>query len=69
MSPVADGSRFLFGHVVLMLVLDCIIYMLVALYMEQVLPGPYGTPKPWYFPLQRNFWFPNSKLEGKWFHL
>ncbi|KAJ2946031.1 hypothetical protein O0L34_g4949 [Tuta absoluta] len=60
-SPATESSRFLFGHVVVMLVLDCFVYMLVALYMEQVLPGPFGTPKPWYFPVQKKFWFPNRE--------
>ncbi|KAI8435958.1 hypothetical protein MSG28_004122 [Choristoneura fumiferana] len=46
---------------VIMLTLDCVLYMLVALYLEQVLPGPYGAPKPWYFLVQKSFWFPNSQ--------
>nr|QJX58398.1 truncated ATP-binding cassette sub-family A member 2 [Pectinophora gossypiella] len=55
-SPATDSSRFVFGHVVIMMALNCVLYMLIALYLEQVLPGPYGTPKPWYFFVQRQFW-------------
>ncbi|CAK1547174.1 unnamed protein product [Leptosia nina] len=62
-----DSNRFLFGHVVIMLVFNSVLYLLLALYFEQVLPGPWGTPKPWYFPVQKSFWFPkavdNSVLE------
>nr|XP_021189988.2 phospholipid-transporting ATPase ABCA3 [Helicoverpa armigera]XP_049699930.1 phospholipid-transporting ATPase ABCA3 [Helicoverpa armigera]XP_049699931.1 phospholipid-transporting ATPase ABCA3 [Helicoverpa armigera]WRX06183.1 ABCA2 [Helicoverpa armigera] len=60
-SPGTDTTRLVFGHVVIMLVVDCLIYMLITLYLEQVLPGPFGTPKPWYFPFQLQFWFPNYK--------
>ncbi|XP_072932012.1 phospholipid-transporting ATPase ABCA3-like [Epargyreus clarus] len=59
----SESSRFVFGHVVLMLCLDCVIYMLVALYLEQVLPGPFGAPKPWYFPLQKSYWFSSHKTD------
>lgn len=60
-SPSSDSSRFVFGHVILMLVFDSVLYMLIALYLEQVLPGPFGLPKPWYFPIQKSFWFPNNE--------
>lgn len=55
-SPSTDTTRFLFGHVIIMFVVDSAIYMLVALYLEQVLPGPLGTPQPWYFPFRLDFW-------------
>ncbi|XP_041978072.1 phospholipid-transporting ATPase ABCA1-like [Aricia agestis] len=53
-----DGGRLLFGHVIIILIADSILYMLIALYLEKVLPGPYGAPKPWYFPFQKSYWFP-----------
>ncbi|KAL4712265.1 hypothetical protein ACJJTC_004027 [Scirpophaga incertulas] len=55
-TPSVGSTRLLFGHVVIMLVVDCVLYMLIALYLEQVLPGPFGTPKRWYFLIQREFW-------------
>ncbi|CAG5059697.1 unnamed protein product, partial [Parnassius apollo] len=61
-SNTADSSRFVFGHVVVMLLVDSFVYMLIALYLEQVLPGPYGVPRPWYFPIQRDFWFPRRNI-------
>ncbi|XP_053608124.1 phospholipid-transporting ATPase ABCA1-like [Plodia interpunctella] len=65
MTSHSDDSRLLFGHVVIMLVVDCVLYMLVALYLEQVLPGPFGTPKPWYFFVQKNFWCYNKVSQGE----
>ncbi|KAF9424045.1 hypothetical protein HW555_000754 [Spodoptera exigua] len=62
-SPGTESARFVFGHVVIMLVVDCVLYMLITLYLEQVLPGPFGTPKRWYFPFQLRFWFPNYKSD------
>ncbi|XP_038212274.1 ATP-binding cassette sub-family A member 3-like [Zerene cesonia] len=59
-----DSNRFLFGHVVIMLAVNCVLYMLIALYLEQVLPGPWGTPQPWYFPFQKSFWFPSSVVNS-----
>ncbi|GBP54717.1 ATP-binding cassette sub-family A member 3 [Eumeta japonica] len=59
MTAPSTNEQFLFGHVVIMLVVDCVLYMLIALYLEKVLPGKYGVPHPWYFPVQPSFWFPD----------
>ncbi|GBP54702.1 ATP-binding cassette sub-family A member 3 [Eumeta japonica] len=59
MTAPSTNVQFLFGHVVIMLVVDCVLYMLIALYLEKVLPGKYGVPHPWYFPVQPSFWFPD----------
>ncbi|XP_068631845.1 phospholipid-transporting ATPase ABCA3-like [Battus philenor] len=61
-SVDAGSSRFVFGHVVIMLAIDCVIYMLIALYLEQVLPGPYGVSKKWYFFIQKDFWCHRSSF-------
>ncbi|RHY26011.1 hypothetical protein DYB32_007943 [Aphanomyces invadans] len=39
-----------------MLVLDTILYTALGLYLQEVLPQEYGTPRKWYFPLQVSFW-------------
>jgi len=46
-------SLFLF-QVFWMLCVDTVLYTLLAVYVEAVLPGDYGIPKPWYFPLTVN---------------
>ncbi|CAH4032669.1 unnamed protein product [Pieris brassicae] len=59
-SPVAYHDDFQPGHVVLMLIVDTIIYMTIALYIEKIRPGNYGVPLPWYFPFTKSFWLPNK---------
>ncbi|KAB0796441.1 hypothetical protein PPYR_10502 [Photinus pyralis] len=44
------------GYLMLMLSVDCVLYLLIALYVEAVFPGEYGVPKPWYFFVTRSFW-------------
>nr|XP_026488445.1 ATP-binding cassette sub-family A member 3-like [Vanessa tameamea] len=60
-TPVSYHDQFQPGHVALMLILDSILYMLVAIYVEKIRPGLYGVPLPWYFPFTKSFWCPNSK--------
>jgi ABC-type multidrug transport system ATPase subunit len=49
-----DG--FTAGSGMLMMFLDTVLYTVIALYLEQVLPSEYGVPKPWYFPCTSRFW-------------
>ncbi|KAK9882104.1 hypothetical protein WA026_018947 [Henosepilachna vigintioctopunctata] len=44
------------GLVFIMLIFDTFIYLLIALYVEAVIPGEFGVPKPWYFMFTRQFW-------------
>ena len=34
----------------MMLLLDSVIYILVTWYVDNIYPGEYGIPRPWYFP-------------------
>ncbi|CAG9584632.1 unnamed protein product [Danaus chrysippus] len=58
--PVSYHDQFQPGHVALMLVLDSILYMLIAVYVEKIRPGLYGVPLPWYFPFTKSFWCPDN---------
>ncbi|KAL0278552.1 UNVERIFIED_CONTAM: hypothetical protein PYX00_000345 [Menopon gallinae] len=49
-----DGMSMLL--VIAMMWLDCLIYLCLALYIENVFPGKYGTPLPYYYPFQRSYW-------------
>ncbi|XP_065775338.1 ATP-binding cassette sub-family A member 17-like [Muntiacus reevesi] len=51
------GGEFNFTQVLLMLLLDSVLYGLVAWYVEAIFPGEYGTPKPWYFFLMPSYWW------------
>eukprot|EP00397_Hematodinium_sp_SG-2012_P000174 GEMP01000174.1.p1 GENE.GEMP01000174.1~~GEMP01000174.1.p1 ORF type:complete len:2794 (+),score=654.50 GEMP01000174.1:281-8662(+) len=50
----AGGQRdntFNLAHVMAMLVVDIVLYQLLAWYVEQLFPGTYGVGKRWFFPL------------------
>ncbi|PAA80697.1 hypothetical protein BOX15_Mlig019968g3 [Macrostomum lignano] len=53
-----------FFLVILMLWVDSAILMLLTWYLEKLFPGPYGVPKPWYFPFLHSFWFGNTSKHG-----
>ena len=43
-------------EVIMMMYLDAVLYLLLALYIEQVFPGTYGVPKKFYFLFQKSYW-------------
>ena len=53
---VTVDQNFSFGQVLLMQVVDCILYGLLAWYIEGVFPGEYGIPKKFYFPFTKKYW-------------
>ncbi|XP_063224088.1 phospholipid-transporting ATPase ABCA3-like isoform X2 [Bacillus rossius redtenbacheri] len=55
-QPATQGDSVVFGHVLIFLVVDAVLYLLIALYVEAVYPGLYGVPKPWNFFLKKSFW-------------
>uniref|UniRef100_A0A8C3WSX6 ATP binding cassette subfamily A member 3 n=1 Tax=Catagonus wagneri TaxID=51154 RepID=A0A8C3WSX6_9CETA len=56
LSPVNVDDDFCFGQVLGMLLLDSVLYGLVAWYVEAVLPGQFGVPQPWYFFITPSYW-------------
>lgn len=62
-TSVTPDDELVLGHIFIMLLVDALIYLLLALYIEAVFPGEYGVPKPWYFPFQPSFWCENSHYE------
>uniref|UniRef100_A0A182MY51 ABC transporter domain-containing protein n=1 Tax=Anopheles dirus TaxID=7168 RepID=A0A182MY51_9DIPT len=52
----SDVDDINIGQMMLMLLGDAAIYMLIALYIEQVFPGDFGLAQPWYFPVTKRFW-------------
>ena len=53
---VYDG--FSYSHAMGMLLLDFVLYLVLALYFDQVLQGDYGVALPWHFPFQPSYWCP-----------
>ena len=45
------GENLAIGAVLTMLLFDSMLYFSLAYYLNAVVPGDYGTTKPWYFPL------------------
>ncbi|NXY75912.1 ABCAA protein, partial [Glareola pratincola] len=54
-SNLMEESYFLFSTYV-MLVFDSVLYMLLAMYFDKVLPGKYGIPDPPFFCLKPSYW-------------
>ncbi|XP_008940765.1 PREDICTED: ATP-binding cassette sub-family A member 10-like, partial [Merops nubicus] len=54
-SNLMDEAYFLFSTY-LMLVFDSVLYMLLAVYFDKVLPGKYGIPESPFFCLKPSYW-------------
>ncbi|CAM9094590.1 unnamed protein product, partial [Laminaria digitata] len=44
-------GRLPYVNMVLMLLVDAMLYFLLAWYLDQVIPSEFGTPRPWHFPI------------------
>jgi ATP-binding cassette subfamily A (ABC1) protein 1 len=49
---------------ILFMFADGVIYFIIAWYIDNVFPGKYGIPRPFYFFLQPSFWTGKSKRTG-----
>ena len=56
-----QNDEFNLMDVVKMMILDSVIYALLAWYIEAVFPGQYGLPRPVYFPFTKSYWLPNRR--------
>ncbi|KAM9281114.1 ATP-binding cassette sub-family A member 10-like [Morus bassanus] len=59
-SNLMEESYFLFLTYI-MLVFDSVLYMLLAMYFDKVLPGKYGIPAPPFFCLKPSYWMRSRK--------
>nr|XP_031543140.1 LOW QUALITY PROTEIN: ATP-binding cassette sub-family A member 3-like [Vicugna pacos] len=64
-TPASLDNNLVLGHMSGMLLLDAFLYGLVTWYIENVFPGQYGVPKPWYFFLMRSYWFGQPRIKRK----
>lgn len=44
-------DTFAVGFAMVMMIVSAVVYLVIALYVEQIKPGYYGVPRPWYFPI------------------
>ncbi|XP_074154864.1 glucosylceramide transporter ABCA12 [Sminthopsis crassicaudata] len=54
-SPVHDDTTS-FGWLCCLILIDSVIYFLIAWYVRNVFPGTYGVASPWYFPVLPSYW-------------
>ncbi|XP_037610037.1 ATP-binding cassette sub-family A member 5 isoform X1 [Sebastes umbrosus] len=59
-STLANGPHPLYVPM-LMLVLDCILYLLLAIYLDQVLPGEFGMRRSLVYFLKPSYWSKRRK--------
>uniref|UniRef100_H2LLX9 P-type phospholipid transporter n=1 Tax=Oryzias latipes TaxID=8090 RepID=H2LLX9_ORYLA len=62
-SPL-EGDEFSFLTSICMMVLDTVLYSVLAWYLDNVFPGQYGIGRPFYFPLLPCYWL-NKKNRKK----
>ncbi|XP_056149332.1 retinal-specific phospholipid-transporting ATPase ABCA4 [Lampris incognitus] len=68
-SPL-DGDMYSFLTSVYMMMLDAVLYGVLAWYLDNVFPGQYGIGRPFYFPFQASYWqkseasFPDMAAQG-----
>ncbi|XP_059210648.1 phospholipid-transporting ATPase ABCA1-like [Centropristis striata] len=51
-----EGDRYTFIVSIIMMLFDAVLYWVLTWYIENVFPGQYGIPKPWYFPFTASYW-------------
>lgn len=55
-QPLSVDENFNVGYTWVMLIVDSILYLGITLYVEQIYPGDFGVPEPWYFLFTKKFW-------------
>lgn len=63
-SPL-DKDSFNLVHCLIMLLGDALVLFILAWYIEAVMPGQYGIPRPWYFPLSPSYWLGRRDVKYK----
>uniref|UniRef100_A0A8C2JZG5 ATP-binding cassette, sub-family A (ABC1), member 3b n=1 Tax=Cyprinus carpio TaxID=7962 RepID=A0A8C2JZG5_CYPCA len=61
-EPVTVDDDFSLAQVLALLLLDSVLYALVAWYLEAVFPGEYGVPRPWYFFILPSYWCSSPRV-------
>ncbi|XP_031362237.2 ATP-binding cassette sub-family A member 10 [Lonchura striata] len=63
-SNLMGEAHFLFSTYIL-LVFDSVLYMLLALYFDKILPGKYGIPDPPLFFLKASYWMRSRRRSSR----
>ncbi|NXY02977.1 ABCAA protein, partial [Pteruthius melanotis] len=63
-SSLMEEAHFLFSTYIL-LVFDSVLYMLLALYFDKIVPGKYGIPDPPLFCLKASYWIKSRRRSSR----
>ncbi|XP_041350182.1 phospholipid-transporting ATPase ABCA3-like [Gigantopelta aegis] len=55
-EPASVDDNYSLLDSMLMLLGDSAIYFLITWYVDNVKPGEFGVPRPWYFPFTSSYW-------------
>ncbi|KAJ1200504.1 hypothetical protein NDU88_004328 [Pleurodeles waltl] len=55
-QPLEEAGAMNFGWASGMILIDSLIYFVAGWYFSNVIPGTFGSAKPWYFPLTVSYW-------------
>ncbi|XP_072399805.1 phospholipid-transporting ATPase ABCA3-like isoform X2 [Diabrotica undecimpunctata] len=61
-KPNTPDDTLSLGLIWVMIVINTIMYLLIALYVEGVFPGEYGVAQKWYFPFTKKYWCGNQNI-------
>lgn len=64
-SPYASENQLNLISVCFILLFDAFVYMMLTLYIEQIAPGEFGIPQPWYFVISPKYWLGDFKFFKK----
>lgn len=62
--PVSVDDSLTVGITMCFMLGTSVVYFLITLYIEQVLPGSYGVPQKWYFPFTAEYWCGVAEYNG-----
>ncbi|NXO00745.1 ABCA4 protein, partial [Rhinopomastus cyanomelas] len=63
-SPL-EGDEYSFLFSIKMMLFDAFLYGILSWYLDNVFPGNYGLPQPWYFPVQESYWLGSRNTEAE----
>ncbi|RMC08477.1 hypothetical protein DUI87_14721 [Hirundo rustica rustica] len=63
-SPL-EGDEYSFLLSIKMMLFDAFLYGILSWYLDNVFPGDYGLPQPWYFPVLESYWLSSRSPEAE----
>nr|XP_026646313.1 retinal-specific ATP-binding cassette transporter [Zonotrichia albicollis] len=63
-SPL-EGDEYSFLFSINMMIFDAFLYGVLSWYLDNIFPGDYGLPQPWYFPLLESYWLGSKSPEAE----